>query len=126
MESQNKPEKNPLQFIGTLAIIALPFTCMLIALSPLIAPWLVEKRACPPGTHLKTGWHQATWNKPGEYTLTVDCVDAHGQTVPRLPDSNKIGVVEFLIYYATCFVAIVLVVELFLWLNTRSNAQRLK
>jgi hypothetical protein len=126
MESQSTPKKNTLQFIGTLALIALPFTCMLIALSPLITPRLVEKRVCPQGTHLKTGWHQSTWNKPGEYKLSGECLDTQGQIAPRLPGSNKIGVVEFLIYYTTCFVAIVLVVELFLWLNTRSSAKRLK
>jgi hypothetical protein len=76
----------PLQLVllGVAAVIGLFAGFILAFTAPLHSPGWVEELMCPPGTQLESEWYRATYNEPGEQTLSVTCVDAQGLSVPRI------------------------------------------
>jgi hypothetical protein len=74
--------------VGVVGGIILAFT------APSHSPGLVQELMCPPGTVLESEWYQATYNEPGERTLSVTCVDASGLSVARInEDSGRLTLI---------------------------------
>jgi len=76
----------PLQIVLLIlaAVVGLIGGFILAFTAPLHSPGLVAELMCPPGTQLQSEWYRATYNEPGEQTLSVTCVDASGFSVPRI------------------------------------------
>ena len=76
----------PLQLalLGVAVVVGLFLGFILAFTAPEHSPGWVEELMCPPGTQLESEWYRATYNEPGERTLSVTCVDAEGRSVPRI------------------------------------------
>ncbi len=88
-------------------LIAAPLACVATLTAPLHSPGYAGRVLCPPGSQLESEWYQATYNEPGERTLSVTCVDSQGNPVPANPRNettlfNGIG-----LYFPVCFVPII-------------------
>jgi len=80
----------PLQLVllGVAAVVGLFLGFLLAFTAPLHSPGWVEELMCPPGTQLESEWYRATYNEPGEQTLSVTCVDAQGFSAPLINEDG--------------------------------------
>ena len=85
------------------ALLAAPLACIATVTAPMHSPQIAEKFACPPNTHMKAEWYRATWNEPGEQTLSVTCVDAQGNETPALPQDTKMMLAGTWTYFPYLF-----------------------
>ncbi len=90
--------------LGVAAFLAAPLACAATATAPLHSPQIAERFSCPPNTHMKAEWYQATWNHPGEQTLSVTCVDAQGNESPTLPQDAKMLWKGVTVYFPYVFI----------------------
>ena len=97
------------QVVLLLVLTAVPLACIAASTAPLHSPGLAEEFSCPPGAQLRSEWYQASWNRPGEKTLAVSCVDAQGNELPMLPQDTKwwlSGLATYFPYFAIPLLAI--------------------
>lgn len=94
----------------TLACLAaVPLACVATATAPIHSPQLAEKFGCPPNTHMKTEWYQASYDRPGEQSLSVTCVDAQGNETSTLPLDGKALLTGIWVYFPYLFVPVLVV-----------------
>lgn len=86
------------------SVLATPMACIATATAPLHTPKLAESFVCPPHTRLVTEWYQATWNRPGEKTLAVYCVDEQGNELSTLPQDEKMFAKGIPVYFPYAFI----------------------
>ncbi|MDD2921207.1 MAG: hypothetical protein PHQ36_02880 [Anaerolineales bacterium] len=99
----------------TLAVlVAAPLACLAALTAPLHSPKLAESFVCPPDTRLVTEWYQATWNKPGEKTLSAYCADAQGNETPTLPKDSKMLWKGVTVYFPYLFLPLLVIGALIL------------
>ncbi len=80
----------PLQLVllGVAAVVGLFLGFILAFTAPTHSPGWVAELMCPPGSQLESEWYRATYNEPGEQTLSVTCVDESGLSVPRINEDG--------------------------------------
>jgi hypothetical protein len=86
------------------ALIAVPLACIATATAPMHSPQLVEQYLCPANTHLEADWYRASWNHPGEKTLSVTCVDAQGKIFSTRPQDAEFWLGGTWIYFPYVFI----------------------
>ncbi len=64
------------------ALAAVGLACLATLTAPLHSPGYAAEFLCPPGSQLFSEWYRATFNEPGERTLSVTCVNFDGEPVP--------------------------------------------
>ncbi len=84
-------------------LLAAPAACIATATAPMHSPHLAEPFLCPPGTGLVAEWYQASWNHPGEKTLSVVCEDAQGKSLPTLPQDLNFWFGGLRVYFPYAF-----------------------
>jgi hypothetical protein len=85
-------------------LLAVPAACIATATAPMHSPELAEPFLCPPGTRLIAEWYQASWNHPGEKTLSVVCEDAQGKSLPTLPQDSNFWFGGLRVYFPYAFI----------------------
>jgi hypothetical protein len=90
-------------------LIAVPLACVATATAPIHSPKIAEKFSCPPDTHMKAEWYRATWNAPGEQTLSVTCVDAQGNETSTLPQDGKMMLAGTWVYFPYLFIPVLVI-----------------
>ncbi len=95
--------------LAVAALIAAPLACIATATAPMHSPQLAEKFICPPNTKIEAEWYQASWNHPGEKTLSVVCVDAQGNETSTLPQDAKMLLTGTWIYFPYLFIPLLAV-----------------
>jgi len=88
-------------------LLAVPLACFATLTAPLHSPGYAAEVFCPPGSQLKSEWYQATYNRPGERSLSVSCVDAAGNSVPANPRDETALVNGIRLYFPVCFLPII-------------------
>jgi len=114
-------------FVVSMAVLALPLAFIATLSAPLHTPQLIEQVICPAGSKVEVTWYQASWNKPGESTARVECVDAAGNRSPAAELDEKNFPSAMLIYYPICLLPLLLVGAVFglgLFLLIRKMRQR--
>ena len=96
------------------ALLAAPIACIAAVTAPLYSPEMAESYTCPPNTRLVTEWYQATWNEPGEQTLSAWCEDAQGNKLDTLPQDGKMMVAGTKIFFPYAFVPLLIIGALIL------------
>jgi hypothetical protein len=96
------------------ALLAAPLACLATATAPLHSPQLAEKFTCPPDTRLVTEWYRATWNEPGEQTLSAWCEDAQGNEYDTLPQDTKMLWTGLGVYFPYVFIPLLVIGALIL------------
>lgn len=89
-------------FVVSMVVLALPLAFIATLSGPLHSPQLIGQVICPAGSKLEVTWYQASWNKPGEQTAAVECVDAAGKRSPAAELDEKTLPPAMLIYYPIC------------------------
>jgi len=100
--------------LAAVALIAVPIACLATVTAPLHSPQLAEKFTCPPNTKLVTEWYQATWNQPGEKTLSAWCEDAEGKRYDTLPQDSKMLWTGLGVYFPYVFIPLLVIGALIL------------
>jgi len=95
--------------LGVVLFVAVPVACVASATAPLHSPKIAESFVCPPETHLVSEWYQASWNHPGEKTLSVTCVDVEGKTVPTLPQDDELLWKGTTVYFPYIFIFLLII-----------------
>lgn len=90
-------------------LLALPMACVATVTAPLHTPQIAETFLCPPNTHMQSEWYRATWNEPGEKTLSVRCVDTEGKETSTLPQDGKVLLAGTWIYFPYLFVPLLVI-----------------
>lgn len=85
-------------------LLAAPIACIATATAPMHSPELAEPFICPPGTRLVAEWYQASWNHPGEKTLSVVCEDAQGHVSATLPQDSNFWFGGMRVYFPYAFI----------------------
>jgi hypothetical protein len=107
------------------AVLAAPLACLAALSAPLHSPGYAARFLCPPGSLLESEWYQATYNEPGERTLSVTCVDAAGQPVAANPRDERTLLNGVGLYFPVCFAPVlVLGAILLLAVNGLLRARR--
>ena len=96
------------------ALLAVPIACIAAVTSPMHSPKLAESFTCPPGTSLVTEWYRATWNEPGEQTLSAWCVDAQGNKLETLPQDERMFIQGTGVFFPYAFVPLLVIGALIL------------
>jgi len=96
-------------------LLAAPLACLAAVTAPLHSPQLAEKFTCPPDTHLVTEWYQATWNEPGEKTLSAWCEDAQGNEYDTLPQDSTTLWRGLAVYFPYVFIPLLVIGALILF-----------
>ena len=88
---------------------------MVFNIAALLSPQMVTKVECPDGSTVKEEWVQMSWDEPGQKTLTFQCLDQNGKSVPTLTDeqTKEAGYKYFTV--PGFIVMAVLVVGWFIW-----------
>jgi hypothetical protein len=100
--------------LAVAALIAVPIACIATATAPLHSPQLAEQFTCPPETKLVTEWYQATWNAPGEQTLSAWCEDAQGNKLDTLPQDEKMFLTGTKVFFPYAFIPLLVIGALIL------------
>ena len=90
------------------ALLAVPIACFAAVTAPMYAPEMAESYACPPGTTLKTEWYRATWNEPGEQTLSAWCEDEQGNKLDTLPQDEKMMAAGTKVFFLYAFIPLLI------------------
>jgi hypothetical protein len=88
-------------------LLAVPLACLAALTAPLHSPGYASSFLCPAGSQLESEWYQATYNKPGERSLSVACVDDAGNTVPANSLDGATLFDGILRYFPVCFIPII-------------------
>jgi hypothetical protein len=88
-------------------LLAIPLACLATLTAPLHSPAYASRILCPPGSQLESEWYRATYNEPGERTLSATCVDAQGNSVRANGRDEKTLVRGIELYFPICFVPLV-------------------
>ena len=91
------------------ALIAVPIACLATLTAPMHSPKIAEKFSCSPDTHMQAEWYRATWNEPGEQTLSVTCVDAQGNETSTLPQDAKMMLAGTWTYFPYLFIPVLVI-----------------
>lgn len=91
------------------ALLAAPIACLAAITAPMYSPKLAESYTCPPGTRLVTEWYQATWNEPGEKTLSAWCEDSQGNEFDTLPQDEKLMIAGTKVFFPYAFIPLLLI-----------------
>jgi hypothetical protein len=90
--------------------------------APLHSPGFAAKVLCPDGSQLESEYYQATYNEPGERSLSVSCVDSQGNPVQANPRDERTLASGIQLYFPICFapflalgVIVLLIVNGVLW-----------
>jgi hypothetical protein len=100
--------------LALVTLTALPIACIAAATAPMHSPNLAESFVCPPDSKLEAEWYQATWNHPGERTLSVVCIDAQGKTLSTLPQDSRFWLGGLKVFFPYAFIPILMVGALIL------------
>jgi ABC-type sugar transport system permease subunit len=119
-------------FLLLLTVVVAPIALVLAFVgaitAPLHSPQTAQDLLCPPGTTINVEWYQATWNQPGEQTLSVSCVDADGGHLPAAEDAASTGRLTaryFVWIFGLLFIPLALLLALLValvWLWRRRRA----
>jgi len=90
-------------------LLAIPLACLSTLTAPLHSPGFAAQILCPEGSQLEGEWYQATYDEPGERSLSVSCVDSQGNPVPANPRDERTLVSGTRLYFPVCFVPILVV-----------------
>jgi len=90
-------------------VLAVPLACFATLTAPLHSPGFATDFLCPPGSQLESEWYQATYNKPGERSLSVTCVDDAGNTAPANPLNETTLLNGILRYFPVCYIPIIVI-----------------
>jgi hypothetical protein len=85
------------------ALLAVPLACLATLSAPLHSPAYASRVLCPPGSLIESEWYQATFNEPGERTLSVNCVDGQGNPVEANPRDATTLFNGTRLYFPVCF-----------------------
>lgn len=96
------------------ALLAAPIACLAAVTAPLYSPKMAESYTCPSGTRLVTEWYQATWNEPGEKTLSAWCEDAQGNKLDTLPQDEKLMMAGTKVFFPYAFIPLLILGALIL------------
>ena len=102
----------PLSILAMLliaALMAVPLACLAALTAPLHSPGFAAELLCPPGSQPETEWYRATYNEPGERTLTVLCVDTLGNRVPANPSDASTLVKGIRLYFPVVFLPVFII-----------------
>lgn len=91
------------------SLVAVPLACLATLTAPMHSPQIAEKFLCPPNTHMKAEWYRATWNHPGEKTLSVTCVDAQGNESSTLPQDAQSLLAGTRTYFPYLFIPVLVI-----------------
>lgn len=116
--------KKVLTFVVVVLAVALLFSFLACILSgALLSPkWLslLEPHVCPPGTEIEGSQSTRSYHKPGESSVAIWCVDAHGGIVRDV--TFQVGMALWLIFLVPTLpvvAVLTLVVWLVAWLRRR-------
>ncbi len=85
------------------ALLAVPLACLATLTGPLHSPAYAARVLCPPGSQLESEWYAATYNEPGERSLSVTCVDGQGNPVEANPRDERTLAAGIGLYFPVCF-----------------------
>ena len=88
------------------SLLAVPLACLAILTAPLHSPDYAARVLCPPGSQLESEWYRASWNTPGERTLSVTCVGPQGKSVPADPRDRTTLFKGIQLYFPVLFLPI--------------------
>ena len=91
------------------ALLAAPIACLAAVTAPMYSPEMAEAYTCPQGTRLVTEWYRATWNEPGEQTLSAWCVDAQGNKLDTLPQAEKTLLTGTQVFFPYAFIPLLII-----------------
>ena len=100
--------------LAVAALLAAPIACIAAVTAPLYSPEMAESYTCPEGTRLVTEWYQATWNEPGEQTLSAWCEDAQGNKLDTLPQDETLMLAGTKVFFPYAFIPLLLIGALIL------------
>jgi len=91
------------------SLLAVPLACISTLTAPLHSPGYAAQILCPEGSQLESEWYQATYDEPGERSLSVSCVDSQGNPVFANSRAEKTLVSGIRLYFPVCFAPILVV-----------------
>lgn len=91
------------------SLVAVPLACLSTLTAPLHSPGYAAQVFCPEGSQLESEWYQATYDEPGERSLSVSCVDSQGSPISANPRDEKILVSGIRLYFPICLAPVLVV-----------------